>query len=294
MKKALILLIILTFAIVSCGKKGEEEIIVGVAGPFTGDGAQYGEMIKMGATLMQEKINEEGGIKGKKLKLIFEDDKGDPKEAANVAQKFASDPSIVAVIGHFNSSCSMAGKPIYKQMGIVELSPGSTNKDICIGSDWTFRDVYRDDFQGYALAEYIYNQLGAETVAIFYDNDDYGRGLMGFFVERAEELGLEIVRSEAYTRDTQEFTPQLTNIKKENPDVIFISGLYTQAAMIATQARKLGIETPFVGADGLLSSDLIKNGGEAVEGILITCPFIPELAGEKGMEFVDNFKEKFN
>ncbi|RLC41092.1 MAG: branched-chain amino acid ABC transporter substrate-binding protein [Candidatus Coatesbacteria bacterium] len=289
----LISILVLSLTLITtCGKKGNE-IVIGVAGPFTGDGAQFGDMIRKGATMMMEKVNSEGGIDGRMIKLVFEDDKGDPREAALVAQKLASDPEVVAVVGHFNSSCSKAAKPIYKQMRIVELSPGSTNKDVCIGSEWTFRDVYRDDFQGYAIADYIHDILGKKRVAIFYDNDDYGRGLMEFFVERAKELGMEIVRMEAYTRDTQEFTPQLTNIKKENPEIIFISGLYTQAAMICAQARRLGIDIPFMGGDGLMSSDLIKIGGDAVEGIVITCPFIPEMAGEGGEEFVSAFEKKY-
>jgi branched-chain amino acid transport system substrate-binding protein len=287
-----VLMLALTISL-SCKKKGAEEILIGVAAPFTGDGAQFGDMIRKGATMMMEKVNAEGGINGANIKLVFEDDKGDPREAANVAQKLASDMKVVAVVGHFNSSCSKAAKPIYKQMKIVELSPGSTNKDVCIGSDWTFRDVYRDDFQGHAIADYINSVLGVKKVAIFYDNDDYGMGLMEFFSERAKELGMEIVRTEAYTRDTQEFTPQLTNIKKENPDIIFISGLYTQAAMICSQARRLGMTTPFMGGDGLMSSDLIKIGGDAVEGILITCPFIPEMAGEAGADFVKAFRAKY-
>ena len=287
-----VLMLTLTVSL-SCKKKGKEEIVIGVAGPFTGDGAQFGDMIRKGATMMMEKVNSEGGINGAMIKLVFEDDKGDPREAANVAQKLASDTKIVAVVGHFNSSCSMAAKPIYKQMKIVELSPGSTNKDVCIGSEWTFRDVYRDDFQGHAVADYINSILGVKKVAIFYDNDDYGRGLMEFFVERAKELGMDIVRTEAYTRDTQEFTPQLTNIKKENPDIIFISGLYTQAAMICSQARRLGMDGQFFGGDGLMSSDLIKIGGDAVEGILITCPFIPEMAGGAGADFVKAFRVKY-
>ena len=300
MKRAIYLTLILVLlvsaflvACLSCTKRGADTIRIGVAGPMTGDGAQYGDMIKKGATMMMEQVNANGGIDGKMIELVVEDDKGDPKEAALVAQKLASDPTIVAVIGHFNSSCSKAGKPIYKQMGVVELSPGSTNKDVCIGSEWTFRNVYRDDFQGYAIAEYIANMLKLKKVAILYDNDDYGRGLKEFFSEKAGELGLEIVREEAYTRDTQNFGPQLTNIRAENPEIVFISGLYTQAAMIMTQAVNLGMQNKFIGGDGLMSSDLIKNGGEAVEGAYVFCPFIPELAGEEGKNFVQAFTDKY-
>lgn len=295
MKRLLYLTLVsaLALAMVSCGRRGGETIRIGVVGPMTGDGAQYGEMIRMGASMMMDAVNEAGGIDGKMIELVFEDDKGEPKDAALVAQKLASDTTIVAVVGHFNSSCSKAGKPIYKQMKVIQLSPGSTNRDVCIGSDWTFRNVYRDDFQGYAIADYIKEKLGYTRVAVLYDNDDYGRGLKEFFTEKAEQLGLEIVREEAYNRDTQNFGPQLTNIRKEDPEIIFISGLYTQGAMIMTQARNLGMETQFIGGDGLMSADLIKNGGDAVEGAYITCPFIPEMAGEMGRKFVEDFTEKY-
>jgi len=280
--------------IVGCGGGEQETYKVGVAGPFTGDGAQFGEMIRMGVEMKAHEINEAGGINGVMLELELQDDKGDPKEAANVAQKLGSDPDVLAVIGHFNSSCSLAGKEVYKQMRVLQLSPGSTNINVCIGSDWTFRNVYRDDYQGHFIADYIKNVLGYKKVAVFFDNDDYGRGLKDAFRERADEIGLEVVAEEAYVRDTQEYTPQLTQIRAKNPDIIFISGLYANAAMILTQAKNLDIQTPFIGGDGLLSSDLIKNAGSAAEGTIITCPFLPTVEDEKTRKFVEAFEKKYN
>ena len=110
-------------------------------------------MIKRGAELREKEINEAGGINGMKLTLIFEDDAGKDAEASLVAERIASNLQILAVVGHFNSSCSLAGKPIYQRAGIVELSPGSTNVTVCEGSDWTFRNLYRDDFQGNSLPD---------------------------------------------------------------------------------------------------------------------------------------------
>jgi len=281
--------------LIGCGGGGETETYkLGVVGPFTGDGAQFGEMIRMGVEMKAHEINEAGGINGVMLELELQDDKGDPKEAANVAQKLGSDPDVLAVIGHFNSSCSLAGKEVYNQMNVLQLSPGSTNVTVCEGGDWTFRNVYRDDYQGYFIADYIQNVLGYEKVAVFFDNDDYGRGLRDAFAERAEEIGLEIVAEEAYVRDTQEYTPQLTQIRAKDPDIIFISGLYANAAMILTQSKNLDIQTPFIGGDGLLSSDLIKNEGSAAEGTIITCPFLPTVEDEKTREFVEAFEKKYN
>lgn len=286
--------LLLLAGVLSCGKKVAKTYVVGVAGPFTGDGAQYGEMIRKGAEMKRDEINKAGGINGYFLELEFQDDKGDPKEAANVAQKLGSDPRVLAVIGHFNSSCSLAGKEVYKAMGVLELTPGSTNVTVCAGSEWTFRNVYRDDYQGQFIAEFIKYVLGYTRVAVFFDNDDYGRGLRDAFAARAAEVGLEIVREEAYVRDTQEYSPQLTQIMAKKPDIIFISGLYANAAMILTQARNLGIKTPFIGGDGLLSSDLITNAGAAAEGVIVTCPFLPNVADERTKKFVAAFKERYN
>ncbi len=279
--------------ICGCGKKVEETYLVGIAGPFTGDGAQYGEMVRMAAEMRADEINKAGGVNGVPLELELQDDKGDPKEAANVAQKLGSNPNVLAVVGHFNSSCSLAGKEVYKSMGVLQLTPGSTNVSVCVGSDWTFRNVYRDDFQGQFIAEFMKYVLGYDRVAVFFDNDDYGRGLRDAFAERAKRVGLEIVREEAYVRDTQEYTPQLTQINAKKPDAIFISGLYANAAMILTQARNLGIETPFLGGDGLLSGDLITNAAKASEGVIVTCPFLPTTADEKTEKFVAEFKERY-
>ncbi len=292
LKAALVATLVLT-AFGGCGKKAEETYLVGVTGPFTGDGAQYGEMIRSGAEMKRDEVNKAGGINGVPLELEFEDDKGDPKEAANAAQKLGSNPKVLAVLGHFNSSCSLAGKEVYKSMRVLQLTPGSTNVTVCAGSDWTFRNVYRDDFQGQFIADFIKYVMGYDRAAVFFDNDDYGRGLRDSFAARAREIGLEIVREEAYVRDTQEYTPQLTQIVAKKPDIIFISGLYANAAMILTQARNLGIETPFIGGDGLLSQDLITNAGGAAEGVVVTCPFLPTMGDERTRNFVASFERNY-
>ena len=291
--KAVSVAALVVIAFGGCGKKVAKTYLVGVAGPFTGDGAQYGEMARMAAEMKADEINKGGGIGGVPLELEFQDDKGDPKEAANTAQKLASNPRVLAVLGHFNSSCSLAGKEVYNSVGVLQMSYGSTNVMVCQGGDWTFRNVYRDDFQGQFIADFIKYVLGYKRVAIFFDNDDYGRGLRDAFAQRAGDIGLEIVREEAYVRDTQEYTPQLTQIVAKKPDIIFISGLYANAAMILTQAHNLGVETPFIGGDGLLSSDLVTNAGKAAEDVIVTCPFLPTMGDERTRNFVAAFKERY-
>ena len=273
-------------------QKALKELKVAVAAPYTGGNAAFGEMIKRGAELREQEINEAGGINGMKLTLVFEDDAGKDAEASLVAERIASNLQILAVVGHFNSSCSLAGKPIYQRAGIVELSPGSTNVTVCEGSDWTFRNLYRDDFQGKFIAQYIDKVLtDLQSVAVFFDNDDYGRGLRNAFVAEAEKIGLNLVASEAYERDSTNFKAQLTSIKAKKPDAIFISGLYGEAALIVKQGREAGITAQFFGADGVDSPDFLTIAGTAAEGTYLTTPFTFGAAGEDAQQMANNFEE---
>jgi branched-chain amino acid transport system substrate-binding protein len=251
-------------------------------------------MIKRGAELKAKHINDAGGINGMKLTLVPGDDTGTEKEAKAVATRFATDRRILAVVGHFNSACSLAGKPIYADNGIVELSPGSTNVSVCEGSDWTFRNLYRDDFQGQFIAKYIKDYMKEfQTVAILFENDDYGRGLRDGFSAAAEEIGIEIIASEAYDRDNTDFKAQLTSIKAKKPDLIFISGLYSQAGLIAKQARETGITAQFFGADGVDSPDFLVIAGAAAEGTYLTTPFTFDLGGDKAQQVATAFENDY-
>ena len=273
-------------------QRAPRELKVAVAAPFTGNAAAFGEMIRRGAELRAKEINDAGGINGMKFTLVFEDDAGKDAEASLVAERIANNLQILAVVGHFNSSCSLAGKPIYQRAGIVELSPGSTNVTVCEGSDWTFRNLYRDDFQGKFIAQYIDKVLtGLQSVAVFFDNDDYGRGLRNAFVEEAEKIGLDLVASEAYDRDNTDFKAQLTSIKAKNPDAVFISGLYTEAGLITKQAREAGITSQFFGADGVDSPDFLTIAGESAEGTYLTTPFTFRAAGEDALQMAVNFED---
>lgn len=269
-------------------------ITLGVAAPFTGDVAQFGLSIRKGADLMVEEVNAKGGIRGEQIRLVYQNDAGNPQEAAIVARKLASNDEIVAVVGHFNSSCSLAAKPIYRAAGVLQFSPASTNPMVTKDSEWTFRNIYDDTFQGYSLAHYVHDKLKLSSVGVFYDNDDYGIGLKNAFIAEAETLGVDIVGQESFERDTVDFTPQLVKIASAKPDAIMIGGLYTQAAQIAAQARRMGITAPLLGADGLHSIDLIKIGGDATEGMLITVPFLMELGDDRTKAFVAAYQAKYH
>lgn len=272
----------------------QKPILLAVAGPFTGDSSEFGVQIKMAVELAREELNAKGGIAGRPIQLMMEDDAGNPAEAQNVATKIASNPNVLAVIGHFNSSCSLAAKSAYTEAKMVMFSPASTNVNVTKNSDYVFRNIFTDDFQGQSLARYAAEILGVKKVAILFDNDDYGRGLKESFKKKAETLGITILNETAYSKDTNDFRSQLTTISGYQPELVLVAGLYKHAAVIAKQARELGIKTPFIGGDGVFSEQYITLAGPAAEGTYVSCPFLFELGGERAKQFAEKFRAKYS
>ena len=272
----------------------EKELKIAVAGPFTGIAAAFGEMIKRGAEFKAKEINAAGGINGMKLTLVFGDDIGTERQARLVATRFATDKHVLAVVGHFNSACSLAAKPIYQRVGLVAMSPGSTNVTVVEGSDWMFRNIYSDNFQGQFIAKYIQNVLTEfQSIAILFDEDIYGHEVRNGFIKAAMRNNLNIVAEEAYTRYNTDFRPQLARIKLNDPDLICIFGLYIEAGLIVKQARDTGITAQFFGADGVDSPDFLAIAGTAAEGTYLTTPFTFGAGGEETMQMAQTFNAEY-
>ena len=285
----------LTFVFAGCAKKEEAKVEkkavkIPVASPYTGPLATFGEGVKNAALMMGDEINAAGGINGQMVEIVLGDDLCDPKEAANVATKFAADPDVPVVVGHLCSSSTMAALPIYKDAKLPAISPASTNPAIGKMSRYYFRDVYKDDFQGVFLAKYVKKAMGWNKIAIFYETNDYSIGLKDAFKGEAAKQGIEILGEEAYTSDTTDFTPQLTKLKGSKPDAIFIPGYAPQATLIISQAAKLGLKTGYFGADGLDDKIMLENPD--ANGLLITSPFLPDKAGPDAQGFIKAYKEK--
>jgi len=278
------------------GGASGEDFVVGVAAPFTGNSSEFGVQIRMGVELFQEELNNAGGVNGRKLKLNQQDDGGKAEQAQNVATALAGDDSVLAVVGHFNSSCSLAGKPIYTQAKLPMFSPASTNVDVTKDSEFMFRNIFTDAFQGQSLAQYAGQVLGVKNVAILFDNDDYGAGLKESFKGEASKLGVNVVIELPYNKETPDFKSQLTTLQgaSTKPDLILVAGLYTEAANIARQARDLGIQTQLIAGDGVFSQQYITLAGQAAEGTFVTCPFLFDLGGERATKFAEAFKKKYN
>ena len=294
-KRVSIFLVAAFFVISSCFVAYAADIRIGVAAPFTGNLAAYGDNIKSGVNLMLKEINGAGGISGQKVELVWGDDLCQPKDAGTVGSKFAADESIVAVIGHLCSSATLAAMPIYVRKGLPTISPTSTNPTIGdVGMGWFFRNCYTDDFQGKFLAVYVVpNLLGKHKVAVFYENNDYAIGLKNSFLDGAKSGAVTVTGTEAYMTGATDFTPQLTKLLRDKPEAIFLCGYHAEGALIAGQARKLGFDGPLFGADGIDNEDYIKIAGKAADNTYCTVPFLAASAGPAGKAFAKQYKEAY-
>lgn len=269
------------------------KVRIGVAGPFTGPIAQTGDTVKKAIELAAEQVNKAGGINGKQVELDMGDDKADPKEAAVVANKFAADSTIVGVLGHYTSSTTLAGSPIYNRAGLSHISYGATSPAVTEAGAYTFRDITTDAFDGEFVAQWTVDE-GFKKIAILYENDDYGKGLADVYNKKITALGATAVMQEPYNLgETKDFSAILTKMKAAGPDALFIAGQYNEAAMIIKQGKRLGINLPVFGSNGLYSDALIQLGGKDVEGLRAVGAFHSSADYPEAKAFIDAYKAKW-
>ena len=243
------------------------DIPVGLYGAMSGSEASFGQATMQGVKLAAEEINASGGVLGKKIRLVIEDDQGKAEEAASAVTKLITRDNVIAIIGENSSNQSLAAAPICQANGIPMISPSSTNPNVTKKGDYIFRVCFTDPYQGKALATFVRQNLAATSAAILRDNkNDYSVGLAEVIRAEFTRLGGKIVAEQSYSGGDNDFRPQLTAIKSSNPQVLFVPGFYTDAGQIALQARDLGISVPLVGGDGWDSPTVIAIGGKAVDG----------------------------
>jgi branched-chain amino acid transport system substrate-binding protein len=243
------------------------EIPIGMYGALTGPTATFGQATREGVAFAIEEINASGGLLGRKLRLVAEDDQGKPEEAASVVSKLITRDGVIAIIGENSSSNTLAAAPIAQANRVPMVSPSSTNPEVTKKGDYIFRVCFTDPFQGKALAQFVRQNLKLEKAAILEDvKSDYSRGLADVFAQELEKSGGAIVARQSYAAGDSDFRAQLTAIRQAAPQVLFVPGYYTDAGQIALQARDLGLMVPLVGGDGWESAKLLEIGGEALNG----------------------------
>jgi branched-chain amino acid transport system substrate-binding protein len=283
-----------------CNKSGETPAATGVikVGEFaslTGSEATFGQMSHHGTELAIDQLNAGGGVLGEKLELHTEDDQSKQGESKTIAKKLISRDGVVAMLGEVASNRSLEAAPVCQENKIPQISPSSTNPKVTEIGDYIFRVCFTDPQQGKVLAQFAQSTLKAHRVAILTDAASaYSVGLANYFREAFTAAGGQITSEGKYSGGDKDFSAQLTSIKGENPDALFVPGYYTEVGLIARQAHDLGIKAPLFGGDGWESSELVTIGGEAVEGDYFSTHFSPEDKSPAVEKFVKDFQAKYS
>ena len=285
-------------ALAACGGEpgaSAEEIVIGEYGSLTGTTATFGISTRNGIDMAVDEINAAGGLLGLPVRVVVEDDQGRPEEAQTVVTKLITRDRVVAVLGEVASSRTLAAAPVAQSNGIPMLTPSSTNPDVTRVGDYIFRVCFIDPFQGQVMARFAYNTLNLRRVAILRDiRNDYSVGLANVFIENFRALGGEVVADESYSEGDTDFSAQLTSLRSSNPDGVFIPGYYTEAGLIARQARQLGLDVPLLGGDGWDSPRLGEIGGAALDNSYFSTHYSPDEPNPAIQKFVSDYRARFD
>lgn len=291
MKRFSLLSLLFLFLLSLSSCKKQDTLTIAIAGPMSGPEAKMGTDFRNAVTLAVEEWNQQGGVLGKKITVLIGDDQSDPKQAVSVANKFVTQ-GVVAVIGHFNSSCSIPASDIYNRADIPMITPASTNPQLTErGYKNVFRICGRDDQQGTVGAEFIKKKLGLKRIAIIHDRTTYGQGLAEEVKKSLEGYG-QIVYYGGITKGDQDFKPVLTAVKEKRPDIIYFGGIYPEAGLIVKQAREIGIKASFMSGDGTIDPKFIEIAGTAAEGTYLTFGQDPEKL-PTAKDFLKKYRERF-
>ena len=263
----------------------------GVVTYLTGAGAAYGEAITNGFNLAAEEINEKGEVE---IELVIEDSAGKQEQALSAGNKLMSDDSIVALLGPTLSTEFNVVAPEADLNGIAIMGTSTTAQGIPQIGDYVFRNSIPESLAIPSSMEKLVEKTGAKKVAIIYGNDDvFTKSGFDTMKEEAEKMGLDIVTIETFQKGQSDYNAQLTKIKSKNPDFILASALYNEGAVIMDQARKMGIDVPFLGGNGFNSPEVIEIAGEAADGLVVATPWFGDKQDPKVQEFNGKYKKEY-
>ena len=278
------------------GAGGESgPIVVGYYGDLTGRTSNFGQSTKNGVLMAVDEINKAGGINGRQVQILSEDDEGRPEKAATVVTKLIDQDRVIALVGEVASGNTLAAAPKAQTAKVPMISPSSTNPAVTQVGDYIFRVCFIDPFQGEVMAKFAANTLKAKKAAIMLDfNSPYSRGLTEFFESSFTKLGGQVLTKQSYTQGDRDYKGQLTSIRSLNPDVIYVPGYYGEVGVIAKQAKQLGINQPLLGGDGWDAPQLWELGGDALNGDFISNHYSVEDPSPAIQKFVGDFKSRYN
>ncbi|MCH5293444.1 MAG: ABC transporter substrate-binding protein [Treponema sp.] len=275
----------------SCAAQSKTIKIGGVA-PLSGAVAVYGVECKNGIDLAVAEINAAGGVNGRLLEFVCEDDEGDPAKSVSAYKKLVTKDRVSVVIGSLTSGCTMAITRQAQAQHVLQIAPAATATAITEAGNYIFRTCFIDPFQGKVGGKFAFDNLNTKNAAVLYDiGNDYSVGLTDNFIEEYTSLGGQIVAKESYGTGDKDFNAQLTKIKAANPDVVYLPDYYGTVALIAKQLRAQGINTPIVGADGW--DGLTENAGDEVLNGYYSNHYAEDSDSWAVQKFVTSFKARY-
>lgn len=267
------------------------EIVIGEYASLTGSTATFGTSCDKGVELALDEANAAGGINGKKIRIVVEDDESKQEEAVNAVQKLISRDNVCAVLGEVASSRSLAAGTVCQKSKIPMLSPASTNPRVTQEGDYIFRACFTDDFQGMINGRFAIDQ-GWKKVAVMTEvSSDYSQGLTAAFRGTYDKSG-QVIKSESYREDDRDYKAQLEDIKTDSPDAVFLPGYYTNVNLILNQAHQLGLNVPFFGGDGWDSPETVKNPDAS--GNYYSDHYSADDPNPQTQKFVQAYRAKYN
>ena len=276
-------------------QEASETIKLGNSAPLTGPLSIYGQTTNNGIKLAIEEVNANGGILGKKVDWVEYDDKGEITDAVTNYNKLMED-KVDAIFGGVPSKPALAIAESSVNDGVLYITPTATQANITEGKPNVFRTCFTDPFQGEVLAHFSKEKLNAKKVAILRNqSSDFSMGVADVFEKKAKELGMEVVADESYGDSDTDFKAQLTNVRGQNPDVLFIPDYYEKVALIAPQVKEAGIDATLVGADGwdTVLSVMDESSFSSLDNSYFSNQFTLEDPSEEVQTFLKNYKEKF-
>jgi len=271
-------------------------IKIGAIGPLSGAASTYGISVKEGAQLLEKEVNDAGGINGKKIQFIFEDDQAEPNSSMQAFNKLVDDEKVCAILGPVTSGATLAVAPNATSRQIPMITPTGTEPTITkVGGEYMFRGCFVDSFQGEVLAKYSSETLKSKTAAVLYNSgSDYSKGIADSFKAKFEAAGGTVGEFLTYNDKDTDFKAQLTKIKSLNPDILVLPDYYNVVGLIAKQARGMDIKSHLLGGDGWESEELAKIGQDAVNGALYINHYYSGDQDTAVKSFVDSYKKDYN
>ncbi len=289
--KFLYILAIISAVAYGCARRDDNVVKIGASGPMTGDQSKMGVDLRNAVELAAAEWNENGGVLGKKIVVLSGDDQADPKQAVSIANKFV-DQKVAAVVGHWNSSCSIPASKYYNDAHVVMITPATTNPQLTLQG---FKDVFRvcgtDDQQGRLAAEFVLKTLRPKRIAIIHDKTAYGQGLADYF-KKALGDRVQVVYYGGIVQRDPDYKAVLTAIKESNPDLYYFGGIYPEAGRLVRQAKEIELNVPMVTGDGVFDPTFIKIAGTAADGTYVT--FGKDPAGlPTAQTFIKHFTSRY-